>query len=54
MDCRNVQAAPVLPVGYVISASRIADRRMILAGYSLADLLPRVLGNKGEGGAGST
>jgi hypothetical protein len=42
MDCRNVQAAPVLPVGYVISASRIADRRMILAGYRLADLLTRV------------
>src|SRR5215475_9136363 len=26
-DCRDVQAAPVLPVGYVVSASRIADRR---------------------------
>ena len=26
-----VAAAPVLPVGYVVSASRIADRRMILA-----------------------
>ena len=25
--------------GYVVSASRIADRRMILAGYRLADLL---------------
>jgi hypothetical protein len=34
-------AAPVLPVGYVISASRIADRRMILVGYRLADLLTR-------------
>jgi hypothetical protein len=44
MDCRNVQAAPVLPVGYVVSASRIADRRMILAGYRLADLLTRLLG----------
>jgi hypothetical protein len=32
-----VAAAPVLPVGYVVSASRIADRRMILAGYRLAD-----------------
>ena len=38
-DCHYVQAAPVLPVGYVVSASRIADRRMILAGYRLADLL---------------
>jgi hypothetical protein len=34
-----VAATPVLPVGYVVSASRIADRRMILAGYRLADLL---------------
>ena len=36
-------AAPVLSVGYVISASRIADRRMILAGYRLADLLTQVM-----------
>jgi len=43
-DCRDVQAAPILPVGYVVSASRIADRRMILAGYRLADLLTRVVG----------
>jgi hypothetical protein len=26
-------------VGYVVSSSRIADRRMILAGYRMADLL---------------
>jgi hypothetical protein len=44
-DCRDVQAAPVLPVGYVVNASPIADRRMILAGYRLADLLTRVAGN---------
>jgi hypothetical protein len=31
-DCTMVAAAPVLPVGYVVSASRIGDRRMILAG----------------------
>jgi hypothetical protein len=31
-DCRDVQTASVLPVGYVVNASRIADRRMILAG----------------------
>jgi hypothetical protein len=29
MDCAMVAAAPVLPVGYVVNASRIADRRMI-------------------------
>ena len=44
MDCTMVAAAPVLPVGYVVSASRIADRRIILAGYRLADLLTRVAG----------
>ena len=37
-----VAAVPVLPVGYVVSASRIADRRMILAGYRVADMLRRV------------
>jgi S1/P1 Nuclease len=42
-DCRDVKAAPVLPVGYVVSASRIADRRMILVGYRLAAVLRRVL-----------
>jgi S1/P1 Nuclease len=42
MDCTMVAAAPVVPVGYVVSASRIADRRMILAGYRLADLLTRI------------
>jgi hypothetical protein len=44
-DCAMVAAAPVFPVGYVVSASRIADRRMILAGYRLADLLTRVSQN---------
>ena len=41
-DCREVQAAPVLPVGYMVSASRIGDRRIMLAGYQLAELLTRV------------
>jgi hypothetical protein len=44
-DCSMAAAAPVLPVGYVVSASRIADRRMILAGYRLADLLIRLTQN---------
>src|SRR5262249_34868311 len=44
-DCSTVAAAPVLPVGYVVNASRIADRRIILAGYRLADLLTRGVGN---------
>ena len=33
----------MLPVGYIVSASLIADRRMILAAYRLADLLTRIL-----------
>jgi hypothetical protein len=45
MDCAMVAAAPVLPAGYVFTASRITDRRMILAGYRLAELLRRVVGN---------
>ena len=42
-DCTTVAAASVLPVGYVVNASRIADRRMILVGYRLADLLRQVV-----------
>jgi len=34
--------SPVLPVSYVVSARRIADMRMILAGYGLANLLTRL------------
>jgi hypothetical protein len=45
LNCAMVAAAPVLPVGYVVSAGRIADRRIMLAGYRLADVLTRVLGN---------
>jgi S1/P1 Nuclease len=45
MDCTMVAAAPVLPVGYVVSASRIADRRIMLGGYRLADLFMRLTQN---------
>src|SRR5262249_44406038 len=44
-DCREVKAVPLLFPGYVHSASWIADRRVILAGYRLADLLTRVSQN---------
>jgi hypothetical protein len=37
--------APALPVGYVVSARRIADRRMILAGYRLTDVLTQIVVN---------
>jgi hypothetical protein len=40
-----IAAVPMLPAGYVVGASRIADRRMILAGYRLADMLTRIVGN---------
>ena len=45
MDCTMAAAAPVLPAGYVVNASRIADRRKILVGYRLADLLTRLTQN---------
>jgi hypothetical protein len=45
MDCTMVATAPVLPAGYVVNASRIADRRMVLAGYWFADLLTWVAHN---------
>jgi hypothetical protein len=41
-DCGDLQTVPVLPAGYAVNASRIANRRMILTGYRLADLLARV------------
>ena len=43
--CQTVAMAPVLSVGYLVNASWIANRRMILAGYRLADLLKRVAKN---------
>ena len=44
-NCAMVATAPVLPVGYVVSARRISNRRIILAGYCLADLLTRIIVN---------
>jgi S1/P1 nuclease len=44
-DCREVAAAPTLTLDYIATARRVADRRMILAGYRLADSLIRVIGN---------
>jgi hypothetical protein len=38
-DCTTVATASVLPVAYVSTARRIADRRMMLAGYRLVNLL---------------
>jgi hypothetical protein len=45
MDCTMIAAAPMLPAGYVVNASRIADRNMILAGYRLTDIVRWLLGN---------
>jgi hypothetical protein len=44
-ECREVTDAAVLPTGYVRIARKIADRRMMLAGYRLADLLQRISAN---------
>jgi hypothetical protein len=44
-DCREVTDAAVLPTGYAVSARKIADRRMMLAGYRLTDLLQRISAN---------
>ena len=44
-DCREVTDAAVLPVGYVQIARKIADRRMVLAGYRLTNLLERISAN---------
>jgi hypothetical protein len=44
-DCRNVTTAPVLSLNYIATARRVADRRIMLAGYRLADLLTGVVGN---------
>ena len=44
-DCREVTDAAVLPNGYANIARKIADRRMMLAGYRLADLLQLISAN---------
>ena len=44
-DCREVTDADVLPTGYAAVARKIADRRMMLAGYRLADLLQQISAN---------
>ena len=40
--CREATDAVVLPNGYAGIARKIADRRMMLAGYRLADVLQRI------------
>lgn len=44
-DCREVTDAAVVPNGYAAIARKIAHRRMMLAGYRLADLLQRISSN---------
>jgi hypothetical protein len=45
-DCREVTAAPVLGLDYIATPRRVADRRMVLAAYRLADFLTRVVGQQ--------
>jgi len=40
-DCRKIVDANVLPTGHTRTAGRIAHRRIMLAGWRLADLLER-------------
>ena len=44
-DCREVTDAAVLPTGYAGIARKIEDRRMMVAGYRLADLLQQISAN---------
>jgi len=41
-ECREGTDATVLPPGYTVIAKRIADRRIMLAGYRLATILERI------------
>jgi hypothetical protein len=44
-ECSELSDAKVLPIGYARVAGVIADRRIMLSGYRLADLLKRIFGN---------
>jgi hypothetical protein len=44
-DCREVPDANFISRGYPARAKLIADRRVYLAGYRMADLLERVNGS---------
>jgi hypothetical protein len=39
----EAEAAPVLPDGYARKAKAVAERRLVLAGYRLADLLKKTV-----------
>jgi hypothetical protein len=43
-DCAEIADASVLPAGYARIAGRIADRRIMLAGYRLTEMLKRIDG----------
>ena len=43
-DCRELNAAAVLPAGYAVSARNVAERRIVLASYRLAAQLERMFG----------
>jgi len=44
-ECREGTDATVLPPGYTVIAKRVADRRIMLAGYRLATVLERISAN---------
>jgi hypothetical protein len=41
-DCREIEHAAILSPAYVGMAKTIADRRMIVSGYRLANLMARL------------
>jgi S1/P1 Nuclease len=42
------ESAPILPEGYTTRAKEVAERRIVLAGYRIADLLRQTLDAKGR------
>jgi S1/P1 Nuclease len=44
-DCGDVADAAIIPPYYATTAGGIADRRIVLAGYRLADVLNRIFAN---------
>ena len=43
-DCGMIPNVAVLPAGYALTAGVIGERRIILAGYRLADVLKQLFG----------
>lgn len=40
-ECVDLTSVATVPAGYIGTAEHVADRRMVIAGYRLADFLER-------------